>query len=708
MKIKKLGMLALSATFLFALASCDFNKKETPTTLDTTTVVVTDPVSDNEPQVDNKYRIFLLAQSSGFNGTYEEWLESIKGDSITLEIVDGKLKWKYSSEGNDKFRDLLDVSSLKGADGNGIVSVSKKDSVGKIDTYKITFTNGTETEFTVANGQDGEGKAILNLDKTNTNGLIDEYTITFSDATEYKFYVTNGATGATGAAGKSIVSITPGTSSGLVDNYTITFTDGDTFDFTVTNGTNGSNGENGRGIASVTKGTSSGLVDNYTITFTDGDMFDFTVTNGKDADETIVEYSDNGLTKTVYTYSDDSVEKIISAYTNNGWVNKTKVVSTFNTTGVALGTEQVEDREYNWDISEGKWVDTNIVTCYEYSLDGHKLLTKSVYEDDDSVMLLIHIYSYDINGNVIRDYYLKEASGGQFYKYGTEKVYNDELHCITEIHYYWDGADGIDIAKGKTTSYLHQFGSNIPFKYVELYYDITYDTVTNSYEFDLTKCIEQDCDEFGTLIGNPAEQTLDYDSYVYCINAPEYEMIVGNFETTYTGTYIFDMHELCIVPSVYNIDSGNTVTGDLLDKYGYAEYDLYSHSYRSVTIREPEVEEGIVIGASVNKYYNGELVEKNCYVEYTHNDLGLLVEEFWSYDWDNDLQKWTRFERDEITWNADSKPITITGYKQVGDDWVKSYKIVQTWVDDEITETTYYTWDPTANGGEGGWVLPTP
>ena len=268
MKFKKLGMLALSATFLFALASCDFgSKKQTPTKDVTTTQKVTpttnNPVTkSNDTQVDNKYKIFLLAQSSGFNGTYEEWLASIKGDSISLKVVDGKLKWKYSLENDSEYRELLDLTSLKGADGktpvitigdngnwfidgedtlvkaratdgNGIASIALKNKVGKVDTYTITFTDGTTTEFTVTNGQDGEGKAIESIAKTATNGLVDTYTITFSDADTYTFDVTNGAAG---AAGKGISNIAFKESSGKVDTYTITFTDNTTFDFTVTNG----------------------------------------------------------------------------------------------------------------------------------------------------------------------------------------------------------------------------------------------------------------------------------------------------------------------------------------------------------------------------------------------------------------------------------------------------------------------------------------
>ena len=42
-----------------------------------------------------------------------------------------------------------------GTDGNGIVSITKTASVGLVDTYTITFTNGTTTTFDVTNGQDG-------------------------------------------------------------------------------------------------------------------------------------------------------------------------------------------------------------------------------------------------------------------------------------------------------------------------------------------------------------------------------------------------------------------------------------------------------------------------------------------------------------------------------------------------------------------------
>lgn len=44
-----------------------------------------------------------------------------------------------------------------GATGNGIASITKTGTSGLVDTYTITFTDGSTTTFTVTNGKDGEG-----------------------------------------------------------------------------------------------------------------------------------------------------------------------------------------------------------------------------------------------------------------------------------------------------------------------------------------------------------------------------------------------------------------------------------------------------------------------------------------------------------------------------------------------------------------------
>lgn len=44
---------------------------------------------------------------------------------------------------------------IQGEIGNGISSITKSDTNGLIDTYTITYTDGTSSTFTVTNGKDG-------------------------------------------------------------------------------------------------------------------------------------------------------------------------------------------------------------------------------------------------------------------------------------------------------------------------------------------------------------------------------------------------------------------------------------------------------------------------------------------------------------------------------------------------------------------------
>lgn len=54
---------------------------------------------------------------------------------------------------------------LPGAAGNGIANITKTSTSGLVDTYTITYTNGTTTTFTVTNGQNGTN----GRDGTNRN-----------------------------------------------------------------------------------------------------------------------------------------------------------------------------------------------------------------------------------------------------------------------------------------------------------------------------------------------------------------------------------------------------------------------------------------------------------------------------------------------------------------------------------------------------------
>ena len=99
----------------------------------------------------------------------------------------------------------------KGETGNGIYSITKLYSDGLVDTYKITFTDGTSSTFTIKNGADGaigpqgsqgiQGVGIEKIEKTASDGNIDIYTITLTNGTSYTFAITNGVNGQNGKDG---------------------------------------------------------------------------------------------------------------------------------------------------------------------------------------------------------------------------------------------------------------------------------------------------------------------------------------------------------------------------------------------------------------------------------------------------------------------------------------------------------------------------
>lgn len=95
-------------------------------------------------------------------------------------------------------------------------------------------------------GDDGNG--IANIAKTSTSGLVDTYTITYTDGSTSTFEVTNGKDGAPGAQGVGVSSITQTSTSaesGGVNVITCTLTDGTTSTFEVYNGARGAQGEQG-------------------------------------------------------------------------------------------------------------------------------------------------------------------------------------------------------------------------------------------------------------------------------------------------------------------------------------------------------------------------------------------------------------------------------------------------------------------------------
>ena len=217
------------------------------------------------------------------------------------------------------------AQGVKGDVGNGISDISLTAQIGNIDTYTITYTNGSITTFTVTNGKDG-AQGIQGI--PGKDGHTPVITII-----EGEWYVDGVSTGVPasvkGDDGNGISSIFLSSSEGLVDTYTVIYTNGGTTTFTVTNGAQGIqgiqgipgkdghtpvitivdgfwcvDGENthqwaigvkgdvGNGISDISLTSQDGNTDTYTITFTDGNTTTFTVTNGKDGES--VRLGENG------------------------------------------------------------------------------------------------------------------------------------------------------------------------------------------------------------------------------------------------------------------------------------------------------------------------------------------------------------------------------------------------------------------------------
>lgn len=83
---------------------------------------------------------------------------------------------------------IFKTALLRGETG-GISSIAKTSTSGLVDTYTITYTDGTTSTFQVNNGN-----GISNIVKTATAGEVDTYTINYTNGTTSTFTVTNANT----------------------------------------------------------------------------------------------------------------------------------------------------------------------------------------------------------------------------------------------------------------------------------------------------------------------------------------------------------------------------------------------------------------------------------------------------------------------------------------------------------------------------------
>ncbi|MBQ1900623.1 MAG: hypothetical protein II153_06900, partial [Erysipelotrichaceae bacterium] len=137
----------------------------------------------------------------------EDWQElvvlkddALKGDRgddgreilLNVDEEEGYVQWKY--EGEEEWTNLYKLSDLKGQDAKQIELMYDK------KTNTVMWRYEGEEEWNVlfkipqaSDGKDGrDGRGIVSLEKTASIGVVDTYTITYTDGTTSTFTVTNG------------------------------------------------------------------------------------------------------------------------------------------------------------------------------------------------------------------------------------------------------------------------------------------------------------------------------------------------------------------------------------------------------------------------------------------------------------------------------------------------------------------------------------
>lgn len=134
--------------------------------------------------------------------------------------------------GTDTWQSQGVLKGADGADGNGIVSIAKTATVGLVDTYTITFDDGTTTTYDITNGQNGskwyKGTAISGTGTSITGfpGNMNDFYLNSTDGYVYICTKTGGSLPPDAAEWDYVMTLTGGggTSVTVIDNLTSTST----------------------------------------------------------------------------------------------------------------------------------------------------------------------------------------------------------------------------------------------------------------------------------------------------------------------------------------------------------------------------------------------------------------------------------------------------------------------------------------------------
>ena len=160
--IKMIGLLFVFVFTIVGLTSCDQTSVN---------------VSTNDDQRKN---IYNLAVESGYTGTYEEWLESIKGDYIELSVTETHIVWKYAND--TAWRSLIELSKLSGLAG----TPGQNGEDGKTPEFRVN-DGYLEWKYTSDNTWIKLYEITTNNPVTGNPSNPDVKTVTVTYVTEFEF-----------------------------------------------------------------------------------------------------------------------------------------------------------------------------------------------------------------------------------------------------------------------------------------------------------------------------------------------------------------------------------------------------------------------------------------------------------------------------------------------------------------------------------------
>lgn len=141
-----LSLIALSMLAGIGLTGC-FDDSSNSTTR---------KVSDTTKEDSQIRTVYEAYKANGGTLSYEEWLQSIKGDKGDKGDTGATgAKGDKGDKGDTGATGDKGDKGDKGDDGKSIVSITKTSSSGNVDTYTITYSDGTTSTYTVTNGTDG-------------------------------------------------------------------------------------------------------------------------------------------------------------------------------------------------------------------------------------------------------------------------------------------------------------------------------------------------------------------------------------------------------------------------------------------------------------------------------------------------------------------------------------------------------------------------